>query len=208
VRVANAASAAIAAQKAALRSTVLARRDALAPAARARASERIAAAILACANFEKARVVMAYCSFASELDTSAVIAAVLASGRTLVLPWIDRPGDALRLFAVTEPATQLAANRLGIREPLPDRCTPVACPAVDFILVPGVAFDAQGGRLGHGKAYYDRLLHACRAQGGTATTVAGAFEAQIVDEVPMEPHDVAVGTVITERRRIERARAR
>jgi len=194
----------VAAQKAALRSAVLGRRDALPPAARSRASERIAQAILGRDDFAKARVVMAYCSFASELDTSAIVAAILARGKTLVLPWIDRPGDALRLFAVTDPATQLAANKLGIREPQPALCAPVPCTALDFILVPGVAFDANGGRLGHGKAYYDRLLHACRAQGAAAATVAGAFDVQIVDQVPMEAHDVAIDTVITERRRIER----
>lgn len=205
---AGAPNAAVAAEKATLRSAVLGKRDALAPATRSQASERIAEAILARDDFAKARVVMAYCSFASEFDTSAIVAAVLASGKTLVLPWIDRAGDALRLFAVIDPATQLAANKLGIREPQPALCAPVPCNALDFILVPGVAFDAGCGRLGHGKAYYDRLLRACRDQGGAAVTVAAAFEVQVVDRVPMEAHDVAVGAVMTERRCIGRTPAR
>ncbi|HTL75696.1 MAG TPA: 5-formyltetrahydrofolate cyclo-ligase, partial [Casimicrobiaceae bacterium] len=69
--------------------------------------------------------------------------------------------------------------------------------SVDWVLVPGVAFDARGGRLGYGGGFYDRLLPGAA---GSAPRVAGAFEMQIVDAVPTAPHDVGVDAVVTERR--------
>lgn len=141
---------------------------------------------------------MAYWSFGSELDTSRLIAEVYARGKTLVLPRVDRQRDALSLFAVSDPQADLVANAWGIREPRPDICLPVSAGQLDFVLVPGIAFDARGGRLGYGKGYYDKLFHECKRQGGRPFTAAGAFEVQIVDNVPMEAHDVPVGLVVTE----------
>lgn len=145
-------------------------------------------------------MVMAYCSFGSELDTSSILAEVHARGKTLVLPRLNRERDALDLFAVSDPQSELVANAWGIREPRPAVCARVDPVALDFILVPGVAFDERGGRLGYGKAYYDKLLHSCVRAGETPFTVAGTFEAQMVDSVPMEAHDVRVGAVVTEMR--------
>lgn len=141
---------------------------------------------------------MAYCSFGSELDTSFILAEVYARAKTLVLPRIDRERDTLDLFAVSDLRSDLVANAWRIREPRAAAWARVDPAALDFILVPGVAFDARCGRLGYGKAYYDRLLHACVRAGGMPITVAGTFEVQMVDSVPMEAHDVRVGSVVTE----------
>ena len=84
----------------------------------------------------------------------------------------------------------------GIPEPLPD-CPRVAREAIDFVLVPGVAFDLAGRRLGYGGGYYDRLLPLLSPR---AARVAGAFELQLVDRVPAAPHDVAVDAIVTESR--------
>ncbi len=141
---------------------------------------------------------MAYCSFGSELDTSRLVADVCAAGKTLVLPRVDRQSGTLALFAVRDPNADLVANGWGIREPRPDVCEPASASRLDFALVPGIAFDASGGRLGYGKGYYDKLFHECKRGGAMPFTVAGAFDVQIVDEVPMEAHDVPIGLVITE----------
>ncbi len=191
------------ANKPAVRAAALARRDALPPVARARAARWILQRILALDAFARARVVMAYCSFGSELDTSAFLAAIFAQGKTLALPRVDRRRGLVEVFLVRDPDHELVADAWGIREPDPERCSRVPLPALDFVLVPGVAFDPRGGRLGYGKGYYDRLFHACRAAGARPSVVAAAFEAQLVDEVPMEPHDVAVPCIITEARSIE-----
>ncbi len=96
---------------------------------------------------------------------------------------------------MTEPETELVAGVWGIREPDPARCAPMATDEPDLVLVPGVAFDIRGGRIGYGAAYYDRLLGRCPP--GTPL-VAAAFEVQIVDAVPMEPHDRRVDRIVTE----------
>jgi 5-formyltetrahydrofolate cyclo-ligase len=190
----------VAAQKAALRQRMLAVRDALPAEHRAGASRAILAATMAHPAFAAARTVMAYMSFGSELDTTDLVDAVRARGQTLVLPRVDRAGDALALFAVRDLARQLVANRWGIREPQPDLCETVEPAALDFVLMPGLAFDARGWRLGYGKAYYDRMLARSMASGGRPFTVAGAFDAQVVPHVPTEPHDVPVARIVTEAR--------
>ena len=185
-------------QKAALRSLVLQRRDALDPAFRRAASTRIVDAVLARDAFRRARSVMAYASFGSEVDTSALWQAVLTESKTLLLPRIDKSRDAIRVYAVRDLARDLETNRWGIAEPRPEACLEIGPAELDFVFVPGVAFDAGGGRLGYGKAYYDRLLATSRQAGGAPTLVAGAFAVQVVDQVPLEPHDVRIPVVLTE----------
>ena len=176
---------------------MLGRRDGLDPAVRQAASRRIVEAVLARDAFTRARSVMAYASFGSEVDTSEFCESVLAAGKTLLLPRVDKASDAIRVYVVRDLAGDLEANRWGIHEPRAT-CPEVAPAELDFVLVPGVAFDARGNRLGYGKAYYDRLLAASRHAGGSPTLVAGAFGVQIVDDVPMEAHDVPMPTVLTE----------
>jgi len=84
----------------------------------------------------------------------------------------------------------------GIPEPR-DHCSSVTVESIEWVLVPGVAFDPSGRRLGYGGGYYDRLLPLLC---GEAPRVAGAFEAQLVDSVPAAPHDVGVDCIVTERR--------
>jgi 5-formyltetrahydrofolate cyclo-ligase len=197
----------IAARKAALRAEVLARRDALDAGERREASARVMAAVMTMEAFGRAQRVMAYASFGSELDTSALCRAVLDQGKVLALPRVDRARDGLRVYAVRDLDRDLQANRWGIREPRPDACEELPPGSLDFILVPGVAFDAEGGRLGYGKAYYDRLLAGCMRPGGrdagaagtSPALVAGGFTVQVVDEVPVVPHDLRIPVIVTER---------
>ncbi len=88
----------------------------------------------------------------------------------------------------------LQRGPMNVWEPKP-HCLPVEIAALDLILVPGLAFTRDGARLGRGGGYYDRLLAnpACRAQ-----RIAIAFDLQIVDSIPVEPHDQRVYQIITE----------
>ncbi len=191
-----------AAVKAELRRAVLARRDAIPAERRAELSAVIFATVVALEAFQRARTVLAYCSFGSEPVTDPFLRAVLAHGQTLALPKVCREARALEVFRVTDPARELHPGVWGIREPDPAACAPVPLGVVDFVLVPGVAFDARGGRIGYGAGYYDRLLRGL-AEG--VPLVAAAFEVQLVDEVPMEPHDRPIDRIVTERRVIGRA---
>jgi 5-formyltetrahydrofolate cyclo-ligase len=102
----------------------------------------------------------------------------------------------LDLHAVCDPAEDVAPGYRGIPEPR-RHCAAVAIESIDWILVPGVAFDAHGRRIGYGGGYYDRLLPMLPA---TALRIAGAFEAQLVDRVPTAPHDLPLDAIVTEAR--------
>lgn len=137
--------------------------------------------------WRKAQSVFVYCAIGSELPTRGVILAALAQGKAVFLPKCGARGAmrALRIFSVDE----LKAGRFGIPEPTGDmelNGTP------DLCIVPGLAFDAHGGRLGYGGGYYDRFLS--RAD---TTAVALAYAAQVVGHVPVCAHDVPVDYIIT-----------
>lgn len=184
-----------------LRRRILALRDALREDERARASAIIIQRVLACAEFARARNVLAYASFGSELDTSALLARALETGRTLILPRVDRTRHELVLHRVTDLSAGLRAGTLGIREPNPERCAEVDPRDVDFALVPGVAFAATGARLGYGAGYFDRLLPRLPA---ATIRIAGAYAVQIVEVVPVGPRDVPVDRIVTQSAQFDR----
>ncbi len=181
--------------KAALRRAVLRRRDALTEGERALLGDRIVAAILDLPAYRDAGVVLAYASFGTELRTDGLLRRVLADGKALLLPRVERGG--LGLYGVRDLAGDLEPGTWGIREPKPDHCPTTEPSGVGFALIPGVAFDREARRLGYGGGFYDRLL----AGGLREDTlrVSGAFEVQVVDEVPTDPHDAPVDVVVTER---------
>jgi 5-formyltetrahydrofolate cyclo-ligase len=187
-----------AAAKAALRRAILARRDALDPSVRARLSAAALARAWALDAYQRARVVLGYASFGSELDTGPLLRDVLASGRTLVLPRVDREGRRLVLHQVRDLEAELRPGTWGIPEPASStgRLAPPA--GIDFVLVPGVVFDPAGGRIGYGAGYYDRLLGGW--PGAMPPLVAAAFELQVVTEVPVVATDRRVDLVVTESR--------
>jgi 5-formyltetrahydrofolate cyclo-ligase len=187
------------AQKQALRTRIVALRDALSAQARADASHAIAERIAALPAFNTARTVLATLPFRSEWDTRPLIDAWLARGIGVALPRVDHEARMLVLHAIDDPATQTVAGAMGVPEPRAD--LPVVEPfAVDCVLVPGVAFDALGRRLGYGGGYYDRLLPRLPSP---APRIVGAFDLQLVDEVPAAAHDQRVDRIVTERRVLE-----
>jgi 5-formyltetrahydrofolate cyclo-ligase len=183
------------AAKVELRRRIASARDAMAPAARAAGAAAALARLVTLPEWRRARTLAATASFGSELDTDPLLAAALGAGKHLALPRIDARTRTLELFYVEDPATQLAAGRWNIREPIPERCRRADLAAIDLVIVPGVAFDRRGGRLGYGGGYYDRLLPGMRSG---APRVALAFSAQVVDAVPMGPRDLRVDVVVTE----------
>ncbi|ABG04285.1 5-formyltetrahydrofolate cyclo-ligase [Rubrobacter xylanophilus DSM 9941] len=182
--------------KAEIREEALRRREALGGVLRRRLGEEVLGRVLGLGEYRAAGVVLAYAGVGSELDTAGFMREVLGGGRRLVLPRVDREARRLELYEVEDPERELVPGVWGIPEPNPERARRVGLEEVEFVLVPGVAFDRRGGRLGHGAGYYDRLLGGARR---LPPLVAAAFEAQIVERVPMEPHDVPVDLVVTER---------
>ena len=184
--------------KRAVRERVLALRDAWPEAERAAAALAIAERIALLPSFAAARAVLMTLPFRSEWDTLPLVRAALAAGKTVVLPRVDAARRMLVLHAIRDPAADVAPGYRGIAEP--GLACPVVAPgAIDWVLVPGVAFDAAGARLGYGGGFYDRLLPLFA--GGTPR-VAGAFALQLVTRVPSAAHDLKVDTIVTERQTI------
>lgn len=129
----------------------------------------------------------------AEFETAAFVRRVLADGKTLVLPRVNREAKRLNLFVVGDLDRDLAPGVWEIREPVPDRCAAAVERDIEFALVPGLAFDERGGRLGYGGGFYDRLL-----AGLQAVRVTAAFSVQVVEAVPMSEHDQYVDLIVTE----------
>jgi len=185
----------VVAGKKASRRRVLAIRDALSGDARDRKSQAITERLLALPAFAGAGTIAAYVSFGTEFNTEAFLTAVLARGKHLVLPRVTSERHELAFHFVTDLERSLLPGPWDILQPDPAQCADASADQIDFMLVPGVAFTAQCERLGYGGGFYDAAINRARAD---AAKVAAAFAVQIVDEIPLEPHDQRVDLVVTE----------
>lgn len=173
-----------------LRREVLARRDDLRAQERSRLSAAILERVIALPEVRDARTVMAFWSFGSEVDTGPLLARLDAAGKEICLPRI-RDGEVLAVGY--RPGDPVRPTPFGAMEPA---AGPIVEPeTIDVVVTPGVAFDRRGGRVGYGGGYYDRLLARIRPD---ASSVAIAFELQVVDEVPMGNLDRRVEAIVTE----------
>ncbi len=154
---------------------------------RLRASAAIFSAVERLPEFRAARTVAVFAALPDEPATDEVLAR-WASTRRVVLPRVE--GDAMRFYACRPDA--LVFGAFGILEPQGER----PCPAgeIDLVVCPGVAFTADGRRLGRGRGYYDRYLGDPAFRG---FRVGVCYAHQLVDDLPVEPHDVRMDRVIT-----------
>jgi 5-formyltetrahydrofolate cyclo-ligase len=189
-----------AAAKEALRKRVSAVRRTLDQAARHERALAACALLVETPEFARAEVVLSYAPLRFELDPSAAVERALSLGKQVLLPRVipDSHELSLHLYASGD---ELEESGMGIREPLPTSPR-IAPERVDLVLVPGLAFDPRGFRLGFGKGFYDRLLPTLPR----AVRFGLAFELSLLPEVPSEPHDAPMDGVITEKRLLSMAR--
>jgi 5-formyltetrahydrofolate cyclo-ligase len=179
--------------KQALRAQVLVALKGIRPDEHAAGSARARALLESQVQWKNARSVMFFAPLPEELDVWPLVAKALAAGKRVALPRFvpaTRSYEARWLLAETD----IHVGHFGIREP-GSGCERVSSGGLDLILVPGVAFDLQGHRLGRGKGYYDQLLGAVHGP-----TCGVAFAEQIVSEIPVAPHDVRMDYVLTSSR--------
>ena len=181
--------------KNAARQRALAARGALTGAEHTRHSAAVCARAATLPELEAASTVMLFATFRSEVDTAPLVAWALERGKTVCLPRILEP-RIMAAYRVTDPAADLAPGSWGIPEPR-EGLEEVPPERMDAVVVPGAAFDGAGRRCGYGGGFYDTYLPHTRP--GTPW-IALAFEAQLVDELPCEPHDLACGILVTEER--------
>ena len=168
---------------------------ALAAAERHAKSLEAAKHLLAGDEFKQAGTVMLFVSMHDELDTAELIDAAVKAGKRVSLPRIDMATRLMEAHEITNPVLDLAPGSYGILEPVTETIIPAA--ELDFILVPARGFSPQGHRLGRGAGYYDRYMS---RPGFHAIKCGIAFDAQILDSLPVEPHDIPVDIVVTESR--------
>jgi 5-formyltetrahydrofolate cyclo-ligase len=147
------------------------------------------------------RVVAGYVAVAGEIDPADALAYVEKSGGTVALPRVSDTPPRLRFHSVAAGAP-LVTGRFGLSEP-PEDAPEVAAGALAVVIVPGLAFDAAGRRVGFGGGYYDGVIDEARA--GGAAVIGFAYDFQIVDRCPAGPGDRAVDLVVTETRVIRAA---
>ncbi len=131
-----------------------------------------------------------YVSSFNEPQTDAVIKRLRGEGRRAAVPVTDVQSGTLTLAEITE---SMKKGAYGIPEPT--EIIPVSIEETEIILVPGLAFDKTGARMGFGKGYYDKLLQTAKA-----TKIGLCYDFQLLEKIPSEPHDVPMDVIITEKR--------
>ncbi len=181
-----------------LREEIRHRRDALGEAEIERDSEQIVRRVMQLPAYRRSRTRLLFSSFGSEVRTEALIEDTLRRNARLVLPRVCGMEEALALYEVRDAQTDLAPGSFGILEPDVSRCRELSVYDIDFVLVPGLAFDRQGGRLGYGGGFFDYILNLRGELLEQRAAVAVAFSVQIVESVPTDSWDVPVPLIVTE----------
>ncbi|HUP30813.1 MAG TPA: 5-formyltetrahydrofolate cyclo-ligase [Usitatibacter sp.] len=182
-------------EKARLRREMIARRDALPQAELARIAEALTASLTALPQYAGARSVLATMSIGSEWSTRAFLDRARADGKIIVLVRLTAPPRRLELHSVADMERGLVPGVWNIPEPDPARNPRVQLGEVDFAVIPALAVDRSGYRLGYGAGYFDGLLTGRGARPFCVTALPAAF---VMERVPREPHDVAVDFVVSE----------
>jgi 5-formyltetrahydrofolate cyclo-ligase len=187
-------------EKRGLRKEVLTRRDRLGWHEVAAFSRRIGQSLFALPEYERAGTVMYFLNFGKEVATLELVPQSLAQGKRVVAPKTVHAQRRMILSEIIDVREDLAPGLWNIPEPKEEKLRPVEAGEIDFVVVPGVAFDVRGNRLGYGGGYYDRFFAGLRAG---VPLVALTFEVQMLDRVPVEPWDRRVDIIITEERVID-----
>lgn len=187
-----------------IRKRILSLREQLASDIRTADNVAITGRLLQLPEYKLAGTVLGYMNFGSEYASELWISQVLADGKRLVLPKVNRHTNMLDLYRVDDPESQLAAGLWGIREPVVERCKRLNdINEVEFALLPGIAFSRDGARLGYGGGFYDKLLAKVHNRPTRPVLATAAFGLQIVEQIPQEETDIRIEWIVTEAETID-----
>lgn len=187
-------------EKKRLRKEIIDRRNNLSITERFDASKKIKDTLFSLPEFKDAKRVHFFISFGSEVITSEMIKDAIKMGKSVVVPFVDREKKELRLSEIKDFFKELEAGYWGILEPKKEYRREASIDDVELMVMPGVAFNEKGHRLGYGMAFYDKLLSAKKRN---MPLIAIAFDMQVVDDVPCERHDILIDKIVTEKRVID-----
>lgn len=149
------------------------------------------------ANFLEAKIALLYINSDYEVQTENIIKRSYNYNKIVVLPAFDPENLEMNLMKVDHFTKDLVPGPRNVLEPNASRCKTVPMDRIDIAIIPGLAFDEKGGRIGTGRGYYDRLIPNLAI---TTRKVALTFDEQIVAQIPMESHDKHVDIIITDKR--------
>jgi 5-formyltetrahydrofolate cyclo-ligase len=166
------------------------------------ASRLVEANLRSLEEYKGARLILSYCAKPDEVQTRSIIESALREGKRVAVPTAEPATRGLAFSEITS-MEEVGPGHYGIPEPKPEFLRPVPLREADLALVPLVAWDLRGRRLGHGQGYFDRAL-----AGQRLTKVGLAFESQRVERVPESRHDVPLDVIVTEKRTVRAGRER
>jgi len=178
---------------------MLALRNSKPPSELDQLSSEITAKLVELPTVREARTISTYLDVGSEVRTRGVVEWALRNGKRIIVPVVERASKRL-IFSEFKAPEELEKGAHGIPEPKREFRRPVALEQADVILVPGVAWDRRGFRIGYGAGYYDRSINALRTH---VATVGLAYEFQFVSNVPRSRYDRRVDRIVTESKIIE-----
>jgi len=149
------------------------------------------------ANFLESKIALLYVNSNLEVPTDSIIQTTYNYNKIVVLPAFDPDNFKMTLMKVDAFDQELISGPRGVSEPDTAKCKIVPMDRIDIAIIPGLAFDEKGGRIGSGAGYYDRLIPRLAI---TTRKVALTFEEQIIPQAPMESHDKYVDIIITDKR--------
>jgi len=149
------------------------------------------------ANFLESKIALLYVNDDGEVPTENIIKRSYGYNKIVVLPAFNPEKFEMNLLKVDHFENELIPGPRNVLEPDANRCKTVPMERIDIAIIPGLAFDEKGGRIGSGRGYYDRLIPKLAI---TTRKVALTFEEQIIPQIPMESHDKHVDIIITDQR--------
>ena len=149
------------------------------------------------ANFLESNITLLYMNTENEVATRNIIKRAIEYNKIVVLPVFDMEKHRMDLMKIENLETQLKQGPRGVHEPNTAKSKKVPIDCIDIAIVPGIAFDEKGARIGTGMGFYDRLIPNLPI---TTRKVALSFEDQLIQQVPMEHHDKHVDIIITDKR--------
>lgn len=178
-----------------LRRRILALRSSLPTDELNRLSMKITGKVVGLAEYKRAKIIASYVAKKDEVQTSYIINHALDNGKRVIVP-IANPASRSLAFSEIRSMNELTGGHFGVPEPSPEFLRPVPLRKADLILVPVVAWDEKGFRLGYGHGYFDRALQSAR----DSFSVGLALELQLAESVPHLDFDMRMRAVVTEKR--------
>ncbi|MBL4937123.1 5-formyltetrahydrofolate cyclo-ligase [Clostridium sp. YIM B02515] len=187
-------------EKSEIRKKILEQRESIDSDIRSKWDESIFKRLITSELYKRANTIFTFVSFKSEVDTHMIINDAISNHKTICVPKINSKQEGIKLYKI-DSFNQLKKGYFGILEPI-ESCQQVDKNSLDLILMPGVAFDRYGGRVGYGAAFYDRFISNMNKH---VDKIALAYHFQVLDSVPMNEHDIRIDGIITEKENISTA---